>query len=65
MRISRQRENGYISCSIKIMKIPGMLIPWVPEGFFFRSKAAIVSGEASIEIAAPSLRKKNPSAYPG
>ena len=25
-------------------------IPWVPEGCFFRSEAAIVSGEAAIEI---------------
>ena len=27
-----------------------MPLPWVPEGFFFRSEAAIVSGEAAIII---------------
>ena len=30
------------------------MLPWVPEGFFFRNKAAIVSGEA----ANPAKREK-------
>ena len=30
----------------------GTLVPWVPEGFFFRSEAAIVSSEAAIVILA-------------
>ena len=34
-------------------------LPWVPEGFFFRSEAAIVSGEAAIVIHA--REKKKPS----
>ena len=34
------------------------MLPWVPEGFFFRSEAAIVSGEAAIVIHA--REKKNP-----
>jgi len=28
----------------------GIRFSWVPEGFFFRSEAAVVSGEAAIEI---------------
>ena len=32
-------------------------LPWVPEGFFFRSEAAIVSGEAAIVIHAREKKK--------
>ena len=39
-----------------------IFLPWVPEGFFVRSEAEIVSGEAAIEILA---RKKKPFGSPG
>ena len=38
------------------MKMIGIVVPWVPEGFFFRSETAIVSGEAAIEILARNPR---------
>ena len=54
-RIIHSYSRGYFKISQDYDHIG---VPWVPEGFFFRSEAAIVSGEAAIVIHA--REKKNP-----
>ena len=59
MRKQTNTHNAYCSLKEYFHLCSVQALPWVPEGFFFRSEATIVSGKAAIVILARE-KKKNP-----
>ena len=57
MRKQTDTHNAYCSLKEYFHLCSVQALPWVPEGFFFRSEATIVSGEAAIVILAREEKK--------